>query len=135
MSTYFLALLGGVMIGIATIGYLFTTGRVVGISGMIANLPSTKASEAAYFLMGIMLSAFFASALGMFDTSTIAMTDNPWQLAIAGLLVGIGTQLGSGCTSGHGVCGNARLSPRSLVATLTFILLGMMTVALVQKFT
>ncbi len=132
MHPFLLALLGGIMIGVATVGYLHTTGKVVGISGMIATLPKTKISPALFFLVGIGLSALLASVFGLVDADKIVLTHSTGLLIIAGALVGLGTQLGSGCTSGHGICGISRLSPRSIVATLTFMIAGIMTVLMMR---
>lgn len=134
MHPFLLALLGGVMIGTATVGYLHTTGKVVGISGMIATLPNTKISPALFFLVGIGLSALLASMFGWITIDDIILTDSTGLLIIAGVLVGLGTRLGSGCTSGHGICGISRLSLRSVVATLTFMTAGILTVLMMRLF-
>ncbi len=132
MHPYLSAWLGGVLIGIACVAYLYTTGKVVGISGMIARLPTTKASPALWFLLGILLSALLARLFGWIDHNAISLTDNHVLLVIAGVLVGVGTRLGSGCTSGHGICGISRLSLRSMVATVTFMAAGMLIVAVMR---
>lgn len=120
------------MIGTATVGYLHTTGKVVGISGMIATLPKTKISPALFFLIGIGLSALLASMFGWITIDDIILTDSTGLLIIAGVLVGLGTRLGSGCTSGHGICGISRLSLRSVVATLTFMAAGILTMLMMR---
>ena len=132
MHPYLSAWLGGVLIGIACVAYLYITGKVVGVSGMIARLPTTKASPALWFLLGILLSALLARLFGWVDHNAISLTDNYALLVIAGVLVGVGTRLGSGCTSGHGICGISRLSLRSMVATVTFIAAGMLSVAVMR---
>ena len=132
MHPYLSAWLGGVLIGIACVAYLYTTGKVVGVSGMIARLPTTKVSPALWFLLGILLSALLARLFGWVDHNAISLTDNYALLVIAGVLVGVGTRLGSGCTSGHGICGISRLSLRSMVATVTFIAAGMLSVAVMR---
>lgn len=132
MNDYVSALMGGVLIGIATVGYLYSTGRIVGISGMMATLPKTKVSAALFFLIGIALAAVMARAFGLVDLGEIRLTAPAWLLGIAGIFVGIGTRLGSGCTSGHGICGMARLSRRSMAATATFLLTGIITVAVMR---
>ncbi|OOS25118.1 YeeE/YedE family protein [Moraxella pluranimalium] len=134
MHPFLLALLGGMMIGVATVGYLHTTGKVVGISGMIASLPKTKISSALFFLVGIGLSAVLASMFGWIDGDNVILTHSTGLLMIAGMLVGLGTRLGSGCTSGHGICGISRLSRRSIVATLTFMTAGILTVLMMRLF-
>ena len=132
MNDYVSALMGGVLIGIASVGYLYSTGRIVGISGMMATLPKTKASAALFFLIGIALAALMARAFGLVDLGEIRLTAPAWLLGVAGIFVGIGTRLGSGCTSGHGICGMARLSRRSMAATATFLLTGILTVAVMR---
>jgi uncharacterized protein len=131
MHPAFQALLGGVTIGLASWLLLVALGRVAGISGIAAGalVPrGESASEGAWrwaFLVGLVLGgALFAALL---HTPQIATRPLP-LLAAAGLLVGFGTVLGSGCTSGHGVCGLGRRSARSLVATLTFMGVAMVTV-------
>ncbi|WP_049236112.1 YeeE/YedE family protein [Moraxella canis] len=132
MNDYVSALMGGVLIGIASVGYLYSTGRIVGISGMMATLPKTKVSAALFFLIGIALAALMARAFGLVDSGEIRLTAPAWLLGVAGIFVGIGTRLGSGCTSGHGICGMARLSRRSMAATATFLLTGILTVAVMR---
>jgi uncharacterized membrane protein YedE/YeeE len=131
--TPYSALAGGVLIGLAASVLLIGYGRISGISGIAGHLllgkPGDRAWRAA-FLAGLLLAGAVAARL-----APAALQASPRSLAsvaAAGLLVGIGTRLGSGCTSGHGVCGLSRLSPRSLVATLTFILSGAVTVTLLR---
>ncbi len=121
-------LLGGLMIGSAAGLYLLLNGRIAGISGLIANttgLSSGPRSLSAVFLITLMGGAALAWWL---RAPKISITDSPLLLIAAGLLVGFGTRLGSGCTSGHGVCGLARLAPRSITATLTFMGVAAVTV-------
>ena len=123
--------LGGVIIGLAAVTLMALNGRVAGISGIFSGLlPPSSTSDAGWrlaFLAGLVAGPIFVTlAIGR-ETIGAPVASLP-VLAIAGLLVGVGTTLGGGCTSGHGVCGIARLSPRSLAATATFILLGMVTV-------
>ncbi|GAA0307878.1 YeeE/YedE family protein [Psychrobacter aestuarii] len=127
-----LSLVGGVVIGIATVLLLLGMGRVAGISGITASLLKPKRVELwqVLFVLGLFLSPWWY-ALSM-PLPEVTVTDSVWLLIVAGLLVGFGTRLGSGCTSGHGICGNARLSPRSMVATLTFMLLGILTVTVMR---
>jgi uncharacterized membrane protein YedE/YeeE len=122
-------LAGGALIGIAASVLWLAVGRIGGISGVIANvflLHQGHRSWSLYFLVGLLLSyPLYVYSVGIPD---MEMTDNKLILSVAGLLVGFGTYIGNGCTSGHGVCGNGRLSVRSMVATGTFIAFGMLTV-------
>jgi hypothetical protein len=128
-------LLGGILIGIASAIMLLGAGRIAGVSGMAARAlglsrTGTPWPMAALFIAGLLLGAFLFQAV----SGPIEAHYAPSAIAViaAGLLTGFGTRLGSGCTSGHGVCGMSRLSPRSLVATAAFILSGMATVAIVN---
>ncbi|MFV8192869.1 YeeE/YedE family protein [Acinetobacter soli] len=128
MHEVLLAFFGGTLLGLAVVGYLYVHGRITGISGLIAQqfgsgLP-TK-SSAFWFLSGLILTSF---VVGLFWQPEIQLNSHPLILIIAGLLVGFGTRLGSGCTSGHGICGLSRLSLRSIMATFTFMLTGFITV-------
>ena len=128
MHDFLLAFIGGLLLGIAVVGYLFINGRITGVSGMVAQVLSFKSlpqNPATWFILGLIITPFI---YGLFAHPEIIMTSNPWLLVIAGLLVGFGTRLGSGCTSGHGICGMSRLSVRSIVATCTFMLAGFITV-------
>lgn len=128
-------LLGGVMIGVAAAIMLLGLGRIAGVSGLAArSLNLTKAGPnwnvAAIFVFGLMLgAAAISQIIGPIDAEFPTATG--WLVA-GGLITGFGTRLGSGCTSGHGVCGMSRLSPRSLIATATFIVSGMVTVFIVN---
>jgi uncharacterized protein len=127
------ALLGGALIGLAASLLMLFHGRIAGISGIFAGAldpPADGRSFRPYFLAGLVL----AGVLARFVYPSALPSGAPSLVVagVAGLLVGFGTRLGSGCTSGHGVCGLSRLSKRSLVATLTFIAVGMMTVAAVR---
>ncbi|GAA4050529.1 YeeE/YedE family protein [Parerythrobacter jejuensis] len=122
---------GGILIGLAAALMLLGAGRIAGVSGIAARATGLSSggmsgSSAWMFLLGLPLGAL---VVVMLSGGLEASFANPWVLAIAGLLVGIGTRLGSGCTSGHGVCGVSRLSQRSIVATLTFMAAGIATVA------
>lgn len=128
MSSIILALIGGGLIGFAVIGYLYINGRIAGISGLIAQLLQSKSfigSSAFWFLMGLIVTPFIYQ---LFVQPQIILDSSPFALIAAGLLVGFGTRLGSGCTSGHGICGISRLSMRSIIATVTFMFVGMLTV-------
>lgn len=128
MSTEILsALLGGSLIGLASAALLFYLGRIAGISGILSQIvwhPFAKQGWRWSFLLGLLsgglcLRLFYPAVL-------VDTTGSDWsKTMIAGLLVGLGTSLAGGCTSGHGVCGVGRLSPRSILATLIFVLVGM----------
>ncbi|TXN39615.1 YeeE/YedE family protein [Methylobacterium sp. WL7] len=131
MSTYLPPLAGGLLIGLSAAMLLLLNGRIAGISGLVAGLGRPGRARwlaDAAFLLGLVLGPpAFALLAGRWPEMRIAA--NLPVLALAGLLVGFGTRLGSGCTSGHGVCGLARLSPRSLAAVLAFLATGMLTMA------
>lgn len=132
MHPFMMAFLGGALLGLAVMGYLYVHGRIAGISGLIAQVlnPATIfKTPAVWFLSGLILVPFIYKQL---TTPTIQLDANPWMMIVAGLLVGFGTRLGSGCTSGHGICGISRLSKRSIVATLTFMLAGVVTVYMIR---
>lgn len=124
-----MALAGGLVIGAATALLLLANGRIAGISGIIGGLFRMQTGDIAWraaFIVGLLSSATlwqFFHAL-----PEIRIETNYILLAVAGLLVGYGTRLGSGCTSGHGVCGISRGSPRSIAATLTFMATGFIMV-------
>ena len=124
-------LVGGVLIGIAAAIMLLGLGRIAGVSGLAARATGIAQSGppravAWAFLAGLPLGAGLLALAGFVRHSQFPSAAS---LVVAGLIVGFGTRLGSGCTSGHGVCGMSRLSPRSLVATLTFIAAGVAAVA------
>ena len=122
------ALLGGALIGAAAAMLMLFNGRIAGISGLVGRLltPQKGNGEAVLFVLGLLLAPWlYLSAAGEINVQVDA---GPLALIVAGLLVGFGSRLGSGCTSGHGVCGLSRLSPRSLVATLSFMGAGFVTV-------
>lgn len=122
------ALVGGLLIGLAAAGLMLTYGRTAGVSGLFRGALAGKL-EAIAFLLGLPLGAMLMEIL-IRGEGLVAFA-SPGRLVLAGLLVGIGSGLANGCTSGHSVCGIARLSPRSLVATLLFIGVGAGMVALV----
>jgi uncharacterized membrane protein YedE/YeeE len=127
---------GGVLIGVAAALMLLGAGRIAGVSGIAARAfdlasSSMPRSGAWAFLIGLPLGALVVARLTGASAPNFA---GPVTLVIAGLIVGIGTRLGSGCTSGHGVCGMSRLSQRSLVATATFMVTGFATVAAMNAF-
>ena len=123
-----ISLVGGLMLGVATVILLLGVGRIAGISGIFSSLLKPKRVEIwqVLFIAGLILSPLLYSLFRPLPDIEIS-TSIPLLIG-AGLLVGFGTRLGSGCTSGHGICGNARLSPRSMVATVTFMLFGIVTV-------
>ena len=127
--------LGGLLIGLAAAIMLLGLGRIAGVSGMFARATAIEGGNppwptAALFIGGLVLGAVvFALVAGPVEAS---FPPGYGWLVAGGLLVGFGTRLGSGCTSGHGVCGMSRLSPRALVATGTFIAAGIATVAMVN---
>jgi len=127
------ALIGGALIGLAATLLLLLNGRIAGISGIAAGAiaaPSAERDWRTAFLVGLIFGPMVFAALG--GTLPTPMLPGLPTLVAGGILVGIGTQLGDGCTSGHGVCGLARLSPRSMAATLTFVATAMATVFVVR---
>ncbi|POZ63086.1 YeeE/YedE family protein [Chromobacterium alticapitis] len=126
------ALAGGALIGLAAAWLVLLNGRVAGISGIVGHLlaPGGDKDWRLAFVAGLVLSPWLYRLFAA--PPAIALDDKPWLLIAAGLLVGFGSRQGSGCTSGHGVCGLARLSPRSLAATLTFMAAGFAVVWLVR---
>lgn len=132
MSSIISALIGGGILGFAVVGYLYVNGRITGISGLLAQVLQPKLlvrSSAMWFLLGLLITPFIYQ---IFITPEIVIKSSPIGLIIAGLLVGFGTRLGSGCTSGHGICGISRLSIRSMIATVTFMLAGIITVYVIR---
>lgn len=132
-SHWVLASLGGASIGGASALLLFAHGRIAGISGIAAGVIARDTPDRGWriaFVLGLLFAGAVAAVL---VPSTIAASPSgPVGVAIAGLLVGIGTQLGSGCTSGHGICGLARGSRRSLVAVMTFMTTGAITASVLS---
>lgn len=123
------SLAGGVLIGSAAAMLVLFTGRIAGISGIVGGLLAPQREDVAWrlaFIVGLFAAPVLMLALG-YDVAP-RIDSGVGTLIAAGLLVGLGTSYGSGCTSGHGVCGLSRLSPRSLVATGVFMLAGVATV-------
>ena len=123
------ALAGGLLIGIAAAMFVLLNGRIAGVSGVLGGLVSPAKGDVAWrmsFVLGLLIAptvyAFFSAG------TPLRIDAGEGALVLAGLLVGAGTRYGSGCTSGHGICGLSRLSPRSLVATLAFMGTGFVTV-------
>lgn len=131
--TPLLSLSGGLLIGLAAALFILFNGRIAGISGIVGGLLRPKTDDRAWrlaFIAGLMLAPLLFSVVATLPESRI---EAGWPtLIVAGLLVGVGTRYGSGCTSGHGVCGLSRLSPRSLVATMVFMAAGFATVFIVR---
>ena len=127
------SLAGGVLIGLAAALLLFFNGRIAGISGILGGLLQPVRGDTGWrvaFVIGLVVAPL---AWGLFAALPVVRIDaGNVTLIVAGLLVGLGTRYGSGCTSGHGVCGLARLSPRSMVATAAFMLAGFACVYVVR---
>jgi uncharacterized membrane protein YedE/YeeE len=131
--TPYTALLGGALIGIASVLLMLLNGRIAGMTAMIGGVLSPTNPDSPWriaFLAGAIGAPFVASLFGA-EFSFQSPTTGP-LLAIGGVIVGIGVTFGSGCTSGHGVCGMARLSPRSIVATATFMATTFITVGVMR---
>jgi uncharacterized membrane protein YedE/YeeE len=123
------SLAGGILLGVAAALFILLNGRVLGISGILGGLVRPRRGDAGWriaFLAGLLLAPMLWSLFAAPVAPRIEA--GPALLVVAGLLVGWGTRYGSGCTSGHGVCGLARLSPRSMAATLAFMAAGFATV-------
>ena len=127
------ALLGGVLIGLAAAALILVTGRIAGISGIVGGLFRPQRGEVGWrlaFVGGLLAAPLLYGLWAPLPAARIEA--GPLLIVLAGLLVGVGTRYGAGCTSGHGVCGLSRLSPRSLVATLVFMAAGFATVFFVR---
>lgn len=127
------ALLGGLLIGLAASLLLLLNGRIAGVSGIVGGLFAPQSDNRAWriaFVLGLIISPWIYQHFA--PLPLVTLKTNTTLLIIAGLLVGFGARLGGGCTSGHGVCGVARLSLRSIIATLTFISTGIATVFIMQ---
>ena len=127
------ALVGGLIIGLAAAAFVLFNGRIAGISGILGGLLRAERGDAGWrvaFLVGLIAAPV---VYGLFAAMPkVTVNAGAGTLVAAGLLVGIGTRYGAGCTSGHGVCGISRRSPRSLVATAAFMFAGFVTVYLVR---
>ena len=127
------SLIGGILIGLASAMFILLDGRVLGISGIVGGMLGRRPGDVSWrltFLLGLVAAPM---VYAVFAQPVLPRFDAGWAtLVVAGLLVGVGTRYGSGCTSGHGVCGLSRLSGRSLAATLTFMGAGIVTVYLVR---
>ena len=124
------SLMGGILIGIAATIIFFVNGRIMGMSGILGNLIATKETDQKFwriiFILGVLIGPLIFILL--FKEIKSEMVANTTLLIISGFLVGLGTSLGNGCTSGHGICGLSRFSIRSIIATLVFVISGMITV-------
>jgi uncharacterized membrane protein YedE/YeeE len=130
--TPFASLTGGLVLGVASAIFILVNGRILGISGILGGLLPPKVGDTAWrlaFLLGVLAAPTVFHAVLPAQYLTAPRIDaSGWMVIAAGLLVGIGTRYASGCTSGHGVCGLSRLSPRSLLATLSFMGAGFVMV-------
>jgi uncharacterized protein len=129
------SLLGGILIGLSASVLLLFDGKIAGISGIVGGLLSPASSDTlwrVFFVTGLLVGGLLLQLVSpqVFD---MGITRSGGAIVLAGLLVGFGARFGNGCTSGHGVCGMSRLSPRSLIATLTFVATGAATVYLVNS--
>lgn len=127
------ALAGGALLGIASALFILLNGRIAGICGIVGGLYSPQRNDIAWriaFILGLMLAPLAWSLIDTLPNIEIKASNS--LLVISGLIVGISTRYGSGCTSGHGVCGISRLSPRSIVATLAFMGTGFLTVYIMR---
>ena len=125
------SLVGGMLLGIASVALILASGRVLGISGILGGLLVPKRGDTpwrVFLLLGMVLAPVTLGLIAPALASAPRIEAGGAAIVAAGLLVGLGTRYGAGCTSGHGVCGLSRLSPRSLVATLTFMAAGFATV-------
>jgi uncharacterized protein len=130
------AILGGLIIGAAASAFLLLEGRILGVSGITGRISELNKGDTLWrilFVLGSLLGGFVASQIWPENFSNLVSGTNYTRLAMAGLLVGFGTKMGNGCTSGHGVCGIGRLSPRGIVATVTFMALGILTVVVIGR--
>ena len=127
-------LVGGLLIGLSVILMLLLNGRIAGISGIVGGLLTPKDGDTGWrvaFIVGLLIGAL-AYILAVGGSAPVDVLASPPAILVGGLLVGFGTRLGSGCTSGHGLCGMARISRRSIVATAVFFSVAMLTVFLIH---
>lgn len=128
------SLCGGMLIGLSAALLLLCDGKIAGISGIVGGLLSPTQNDTAWrvlFVVGLLTGGLLFTLLAP-QVFTFSIARSPGALILAGLLVGFGTRLGNGCTSGHGVCGISRFSTRSIVATVTFMLTGIVTVYVIN---
>jgi uncharacterized protein len=128
------AAIGGALIGLSAVLLMLSTGRIAGISGIFSGLLNLRGEDKGWriaFLAGLILAPVIAGGIG-YGMAMPVLPANWAIIVVAGLLVGFGTRLGGGCTSGHGICGVARLSPRSVAATAIFMVTAIVTVAVTR---
>ena len=132
MNNLLLPLVGGLLIGVSTSLMLWGLGRITGISGIYSSVLSLKQEDfwKYSFLLGLLVGSGIMYHFYKHIFFTYQIPGSTLRIILAGLLVGFGTRLGNGCTSGHGVCGIPRMSKRSILATLTFMLVGIIIVSL-----
>jgi uncharacterized membrane protein YedE/YeeE len=135
-QTYLQSLIGGGLIGLSAAMLLILNGRIAGVSGIVSGAieyVSPERLSRILFLIGLVCGPLaYLELFGVWPSARVTTTAG--LMLLGGLLVGFGTRLGSGCTSGHGVCGLARLSPRSLTAVVVFLCTGILTVFVMRKF-
>jgi len=134
INSILLAVVGGALIGLSASAMLFFLGRITGISGIVGGILKPTSGDISWrltFLGGLLAGGLLLVAF-MPDAFHVPATRSQGALALAGLLVGFGVRMGNGCTSGHGICGLSRFSPRSIVATGTFMAVGMATATLIH---
>ena len=133
--TPLMSFVGGLLIGAAALILMVTKGRVMGISGILAGMiPATSSFEFLWrlaFVAGVIAGPLLLVHFDIYVINVVSVADGA-MLYLAALLVGVGTAIGSGCTSGHGICGLARLSPRSFAAVMVFVLAGVVTVTVLR---
>jgi uncharacterized membrane protein YedE/YeeE len=128
------AAIGGALIGLSAVLLLMSTGHIAGISGIFSDLLNWRGEDKGWriaFLAGLILAPVLAGLIG-YGMAQSRLPSNWAVIIVAGLMVGFGTRLGGGCTSGHGICGIARLSPRSIAATIVFMVRAIVTVAITR---
>ena len=131
------ALIGGIIIGLSVVLYFYATGRLAGISGIFENAITQTSQRVSntFFLIGLVVGPLIIYNLVLPNNAIAFEITHSYLLIIpGGFLVGFGTRLGGGCTSGHGICGIGRLSVNSMVATATFVAIGVLTVFTLQQF-
>ena len=130
-----LSLFGGLIIGSSVVLYFYTTGRLAGISGIFANGLTVKKNKSSnlLFLLGLIVGPSIYLLISNQEI-TFSVTNSFFLIIGAGFFVGLGTRMSSGCTSGHGICGISRFSTRSIIATISFVITGVITVFALQQF-
>jgi len=126
---------GGILIGLSAVLLMGGLGRVAGITGIFGTLLGRWKPDNAWralFILGLLAGTILTSLLGGFDSDSMKFPGNPLTTVVGGVLVGLGTVLGGGCTSGHGICGIARLSVRSIVSTAVFMFFAVATVYMLR---